>query len=163
MTKSKTAPKTAPKTATPKTANQGPKLMLVVRKLRGGDLALDVALSAKPGELAHALAEAGFEPGALVELALRGARKMTVAEAGQKGGRTVAEKYGEAFFKEIGKKGGDALVEKRGPTYYSKIGKKGGQVRAEELGSDGYSEMGRRGGRHAKAAAAKRQPAAAAG
>ena len=50
---------------------------------------------------------------------------MTVKEAGMKGGRTVKEKYGPAFFSSIGKKGGKAVSDERGPEFYSKIGKKG--------------------------------------
>ena len=36
--------------------------------------------------------------------AVRG--KMTVAEAGRKGGETVRDTYGHEFYEEIGKKGG---------------------------------------------------------
>jgi uncharacterized protein len=33
--------------------------------------------------------------------------KMTVGEAGRKGGETVKKKYGPEFYSEIGKKGGE--------------------------------------------------------
>ena len=35
--------------------------------------------------------------------------KMTVGEAGRKGGKTTYKKYGQGFYKEIGKKGGDTV------------------------------------------------------
>lgn len=38
--------------------------------------------------------------------------KMTVEEAGRKGGETVKEKYGPEFYSEIGKKGGEKGGEK---------------------------------------------------
>jgi general stress protein YciG len=41
--------------------------------------------------------------------------KMTVAEAGRKGGNTVKKKYGHSFYEEIGRKGGEkvaALIER---------------------------------------------------
>jgi hypothetical protein len=41
--------------------------------------------------------------------------KMTVAEAGRKGGNTVKKKYGHEFYEEIGRKGGEkvaALIER---------------------------------------------------
>lgn len=53
--------------------------------------------------------------------------KMTVQEAGRRGGEKTAQTYGKAFYKEIGKRGGEVLAESRGYTFYSKIGKKGGQ------------------------------------
>ncbi|MBO9538958.1 hypothetical protein J7643_00015 [bacterium] len=57
--------------------------------------------------------------------------KMTVSEAGHKGGETVKEKYGPDFYSEIGhkggQKGGEAVKEKYGPEFYSEIGHKGGQ------------------------------------
>ena len=35
--------------------------------------------------------------------------KMSVGEAGRKGGKTTLKKYGQDFYKEIGKKGGDTV------------------------------------------------------
>jgi uncharacterized protein len=62
-----------------------------------------------------------------------GKGKMTVGEAGRKGGRTVKEKYGPDFYSEIGEKGGEAVKEKYGPEFYSEIGQKGGSVRGQQI------------------------------
>lgn len=53
--------------------------------------------------------------------------KMTVGEAGRKGGKTTAKKYGPGFYEEIGKKGGDTTSQKYGHEFYEEIGHKGGQ------------------------------------
>ena len=61
--------------------------------------------------------------------------KMTVGDAGRKGGKATAKKYGPEFYEEIGKKGGKiggpigGLVtkEKYGQEFYEEIGHKGGQ------------------------------------
>jgi general stress protein YciG len=57
--------------------------------------------------------------------------KMTVREAGQRGGRATAETHGKEFYSTIGKKGGEIGGEKtastRGREFYSEIGHKGGQ------------------------------------
>lgn len=57
--------------------------------------------------------------------------KMTVQEAGKKGGLTVSKKYGHQFYEEIGKKGGRkgglAVKQKYGSPFYEEIGHKGGQ------------------------------------
>ncbi len=47
-----------------------------------------------------------------------GRRPMTVAEAGRKGGITVRDERGHAFYEEIGKKGGQKVREliERGKT-----------------------------------------------
>lgn len=37
--------------------------------------------------------------------------KMTVSEAGRKGGSTTARKYGREFYEEIGHKGGQRVKE----------------------------------------------------
>lgn len=44
--------------------------------------------------------------------------KMTVAEAGRKGGNTVKKKYGHEFYEEIGRKGGEKVARliQRGKT-----------------------------------------------
>jgi uncharacterized protein len=56
--------------------------------------------------------------------------KLTVSEAGKKGGTATAGKYGHAFYQEIGhkggKKGGDTVKAKYGHDFYVDIGKKGG-------------------------------------
>lgn len=57
--------------------------------------------------------------------------KMTVSEAGRKGGHTTSKKYGHEFYEEIGhkggKKGGQTTKEKYGHEFYEEIGHKGGQ------------------------------------
>lgn len=58
--------------------------------------------------------------------------KMTVDEAGRKGGQTVKQKYGAGFYSQIGQKGGEARKEDLGPTGYSELGRKGGEARGGE-------------------------------
>ncbi len=53
--------------------------------------------------------------------------KMTVAEAGRKGGEKTALTHGKQFYEEIGRKGGVKVSKERGPEFYSEIGSKGGQ------------------------------------
>lgn len=57
--------------------------------------------------------------------------KMSVGEAGRKGGETTSDKYGHEFYQEIGKKGGkiggEAVKQKYGHDFYEEIGHKGGQ------------------------------------
>jgi hypothetical protein len=57
--------------------------------------------------------------------------KMTVAEAGRKGGETTAKRYGSEFYEKIGekggKKGGQTTKQKYGHEFYEEIGHKGGQ------------------------------------
>ncbi|MHB1130928.1 MAG: KGG domain-containing protein [Chloroflexota bacterium] len=36
--------------------------------------------------------------------------RMTVADAGRKGGETVKKKYGHEFYEEIGRKGGEKVA-----------------------------------------------------
>lgn len=57
---------------------------------------------------------------------------MTTREAGAKGGKTTAQRYGPEFYEEIGRKGGQAVSDKYGPEFYGEIGRKGGQ-RVKEL------------------------------
>lgn len=61
-----------------------------------------------------------------------GQTSMTTREAGAKGGRTTAQRYGPEFYEEIGRKGGQTVSDKYGPEFYSEIGHKGGQ-RVKEL------------------------------
>ena len=84
----------------------------------------------------------------------RGDVKMTVAEAGRRGGEAVRDKYGPEFYTEIGQKGGEAVRDKYGPEFYTEIGKKGGEARREQLGSEGYAEIGKKGGVNSAAAQA---------
>jgi len=53
--------------------------------------------------------------------------KMTVEEAGQKGGTRTSETHGREFYEEIGHKGGEKTSEKHGPEFYRQIGHKGGR------------------------------------
>lgn len=61
--------------------------------------------------------------------------KMTVVEAGRKGGQSTAKRYGPEFYESIGKKGGliggpkggQSTKAKYGHEFYEKIGHKGGQ------------------------------------
>jgi general stress protein YciG len=73
-------------------------------------------------------------------------------DIGRKGGRTVREKYGPAFFAAIGKKGGDALKTEAAPDHYSHLGKQGGQVTKTKYGADFYRRIGKKGGAALKAA-----------
>ncbi|MFA4996117.1 MAG: general stress protein [Patescibacteria group bacterium] len=60
-------------------------------------------------------------------MAEKGKIKMSVQEAGQKGGRTTSREYGPEFYHEIGTKGGRATSREYGPEFYHEIGTKGGQ------------------------------------
>ena len=60
--------------------------------------------------------------------------KMTVQEAGRKGGEKTAETHGPEFYSEIGSKGGsqrakqhEGSLEARGKTSLEEAGHKGGQ------------------------------------
>jgi general stress protein YciG len=60
--------------------------------------------------------------------------KMTVAEAGRKGGEKTAETHGPEFYSEIGSKGGsqrakqhEGAIEARGKTSLEEAGHRGGQ------------------------------------
>jgi len=65
--------------------------------------------------------------------------RMTVSEAGRRGGETTAKKYGREFYEEIGEKGG-------------KIGgPKGGQTTKKKYGHGFYKEIGHKGGQKVKA------------
>ncbi len=59
--------------------------------------------------------------------------KMSVGEAGKKGGERTAETHGREFYQEIGHKGGETVSRERGPEFYSEIGKKGGEKRGQEM------------------------------
>jgi general stress protein YciG len=79
---------------------------------------------------------------------------MSVSEAGRKGGQTVRDKYGHAFYEQIGKKGGETVKAERGTPFYEEIGKKGGhKVRS-------LIEEGKKAALEAKAAAEQGTPIA---
>ena len=77
--------------------------------------------------------------------------EMSVREAGKKGGDTVRDRYGAAFYEEIGRKGGKATRDRHGVEFYETIGQKGGQVVKEKYGADFYEEIGHKGGQKVKA------------
>ena len=79
--------------------------------------------------------------------------KMSVAEAGRRGGQRTAMTHGREFYEQIGRKGGEKVAEERGPEFYSQIGSKGGSERAkqhegspEAEGKTSLEEAGHRGG-----------------
>lgn len=53
--------------------------------------------------------------------------KMTVEEAGHKGGQKTARTHGHEFYEDIGHKGGEKTSETHGREFYQEIGHKGGQ------------------------------------
>ena len=63
--------------------------------------------------------------------------RMTVREAGKKGGDVVKSKYGAEFYVEIGRKGGESTKRRYGSQFYEAIGHKGGQ-RMKRLIADGH-------------------------
>ena len=83
--------------------------------------------------------------------------KMTVAEAGRRGGEKTAATHGREFYEKIGRKGGEKVSMERGPEFYSAIGSKGGSERAkqhegslEASGKTSLEEAGSRGGRRVR-------------
>lgn len=56
---------------------------------------------------------------------------MTTSEAGRKGGRCTAQRYGRAHYEKIGKRGGLAVIKKYPPEHFEAIGRKGGQKTRE--------------------------------
>jgi hypothetical protein len=57
------------------------------------------------------MAEDGKRDGARRDEPEEGRRGMTVSEAGRKGGITVRDERGHAFYEEIGRKGGQKVRE----------------------------------------------------
>jgi general stress protein YciG len=72
--------------------------------------------------------------------------RVTVREAGRRGGERVRDKYGAKHFSEIGEKGGKRLKEMRGAEYFAEIGKRGGRAVKMKYGPDHFSEIGQKGG-----------------
>ena len=87
--------------------------------------------------------------------------KMTVEEAGKKGGETTKETHGREFYREIGKKGGEERAreireEGISPETREKLseaGRKGGEETKETHGREFYQEIGKKGGAAPKSAA----------
>lgn len=63
---------------------------------------------------------------------------------------------GKMTVEEAGRRGGAATAQARGREFYKEIGRKGGEARRGKLGSEGYRELGRKGG---AATSQKRAPA----
>lgn len=72
---------------------------------------------------------------------------MTLQEAGQRGGKTTAQRHGHEFYQTIGHKGGVATAKKHGSEFYREIGHRGGVAVSEEYGPEFYRTIGRRGGK----------------
>jgi general stress protein YciG len=58
--------------------------------------------------------------------------KMSMQEAGRKGGHKVAIERGSEFYRRIGRNGGEKVAEERGSEFYKEIGKKGGESRGNK-------------------------------
>lgn len=76
--------------------------------------------------------------------------KLTVVEAGRRGGETVSARYGPAFYSDIGKRGGE-VTKTHGPGFFSKIGKLGGTAVSAKRGPEFYARIGQKGGETVKA------------
>jgi uncharacterized protein len=80
--------------------------------------------------------------------------KMTVEEAGKKGGETTKGTHGHEFYQEIGKKGGEERsreIREEGVSLethekLSEAGRKGGEATKESHGREFYQEIGKKGG-----------------
>lgn len=70
--------------------------------------------------------------------------KMTVVEAGRKGGLACREKHGPEHHKELGKRGGAATAQ-RGSEHFKSIGKLGGTKVLETRGREFFQAIGRKG------------------
>ncbi len=75
--------------------------------------------------------------------------KMTVAEAGRRGGKKTAATHGPEFYSEIGSKGGsqrakqhEGTLEARGKTSLEEAGHRGGQKVKRLIGQEKEREEG---------------------
>ncbi len=82
----------------------------------------------------------------------RSGGKMTVEEAGRKGGEKTAETRGHEFYQAIGKKGGEAVSRDR--QHMAAIGRKGGEAVSRNRAH--MAQIGQKGG-EARSRAFKRQ------
>ena len=71
-------------------------------------------------------------------------KKMTVEEAGRKGGIKTAQTHGHEFYEEIGRKGGQTRKQELGHEGYQELGRKGGEAVSRDR--EHMSEIGRKGG-----------------
>jgi uncharacterized protein len=78
--------------------------------------------------------------------------KMTVEEAGRKGGERTAETRGHEFYQAIGKKGGETVSRDR--QHMAAIGRKGGEAVSRNRAH--MAQIGQKGG-EARSRAFKRQ------
>src|SRR5258706_10005539 len=69
-------------------------------------------------------------------------KKMTVEEAGRKGGARTAETHGRRFYQEIGRKGGEARRGKLGSEGYRELGRKGGRASSHGRAGQAQSQIG---------------------
>lgn len=70
------------------------------------------------------------------------AGKMTVEEAGRKGGERTAQTRGSEFYQEIGRKGGEAVSRDR--QHMAQIGRKGGEAVSRDR--QHMAQIGQKGG-----------------
>jgi general stress protein YciG len=70
--------------------------------------------------------------------------KMSVEDAGRKGGEATAKSHDRSFYQEIGRKGGEATSKSHDRGFYQDIGRKGGEARAndEDVRSGKLGRMG---------------------
>jgi general stress protein YciG len=68
--------------------------------------------------------------------------KMTVQEAGQKGGEATRDSHDRSFYEEIGSKGGQVSPGnfKNDPERAAEAGRKGGQARGQQSDDAGMDE-----------------------
>lgn len=65
--------------------------------------------------------------------------KMSVEEAGRKGGEARAEKYSKEELSEQARRGAETIEQKR-PGFHSEIGQQGGQKGGQSRGRQGRDE-----------------------
>ena len=81
-----------------------------------------------------------------IVMAARKSGKMTVEEAGRKGGEATSSLHGRGFYEQIGHKGGEVRRGQLGREGYSALGRKGGEATSVKHGSDFYAQIGKKGG-----------------
>lgn len=73
--------------------------------------------------------------------------RITVEQAGSRGGKATRDKHGLEYYTNLGKQGGAATSAKYGPDHYRELGQKGGAKTKEKYGIEHYRRVGARGGR----------------
>ena len=84
--------------------------------------------------------------------------KMTVAEAGRRGGVETARTHGREFYEAIGRAGGQKVARERGSKFYSEIGRKGGEAVSKDRAH--MAAIGQKGGSHSRRGSKKTANAA---